>query len=869
MVGLLFVFILLNGLKDEFKKKTDNLYMQDLVKKWGKHVLALIVFLAISAVYFSPAVFEGKQVRQGDMEKHAGMGHSQMDKYAKTAQPGEFSAWSDAMFGGMPYVSGYGNPAPQLPSYGVVSSLLLKLGAYDAGIVFAGMVCFYLLMCIMGVNVWLAIAGSIAFGFTSFNIIIIEAGHITQAWVIAFMPVTLAGMVLLFKKKWLWGAALFLLGVACSVNYGHIQMTYYLVLICLFIYLGYVVWKVKEKAFAELAKTTGIMAACVIVAVMPNAGGMYVNWDLGQHSIRGATELTTTTPSGEKISSGLDKDYAFAWSYGKSELLTLLVPNAYGGGSGGMLGSDSELYKELKAKGAQVGKEVQAPTYWGDKSFTSGPVYFGALVCFLFVLGMFVIRNPMKWWVFAGTMFLILMALGRNFDSFNTFLFHYLPLYNKFRTVEFALVIPELIFPIVGIWGVKEILSDNVDAKAFKHGMIGALAITGGLSLILWIMPSAFLDFRSSFDAQYQLPDWYYNALLIDRASLASSDALRSLVFILLGAGLLFWYNKAKNKPTATIIVSAGVAILILVDLWGVDKRYLNDSNFVSPNKTKEIFKPSVADTEILKDTTSYRVLNLNNPFLETNTSYYHHSIGGYHAAKLRRYQELIDHRLQGEIGTTIEALKNAQTANDLLPALAANHSLNMLNTRYIIYNPEQPPLVNPFAYGNAWFVDKVDIVENADAEIAALNTINPLQTAVVDKRFADDLKGFTPQPDSTATIKLDSYRPNRLVYTSITSSEQLAVFSEIYYQPGWNAYIDGKPASHFRVDWILRGILVPAGEHQIVFEFKPQGYIIATNVAAYSGFVILLLLVVAVGYSIWNIINRKKNSPFRDNENL
>ena len=833
--------------------------MQDLLKAWGKHIVALAAFLVIVIIYFSPAVLDGKSIRQGDMEKASGMGGSQMEQFEKSAESGEFSAWSDAMFGGMPYVSGYGDPAPGLPSYSVVEMPVKELGYLHASMVLTGLICFYLLMCVMGVNWWLAIAGSIAFALASYNIIIIEAGHITKAYVIAYMPVTLAGMALLFKRKYLWGGMLFLLGVALSISNFHMQITYYLMLLCAFIYLGYLVSKIKEKALGELGKVTAIMVGCVVLAVLPNARSMYSQWDLGQNSIRGATELTTTTKSGEKISSGLDKDYAFAWSYGKGELLTFLVPNAYGGGSGGMLGPDSELYKELRLKGAQVGKEVQAPTYWGEKSFTSGPVYFGALVCFLFVLGMFVIRHPMKWWMFAGSVFLIFLALGRNFDSFNDIMFHYLPMYNKFRTVEMALVIPGLVFPIIAIWGLKEILSGKVNDEIFKKGLIASLAITGGLCVILWLMPSLFLDFRSSFDAQYQLPDWYYNALILDRESLASADALRSLIFIVLGAALLFWFYTAKDRNKVGRYVSVGVAVLFLIDLWTVDKRYLNEKNFVN-QKSEDVYKETVADKEILKDTDpSYRVVTLNNPFHDTSVSYYHHSIGGYYAAKLRRYQELIDHRMQGELNLIIGAFQNAKTANDIMAALASCPTLNMLNTRYVIYNPEQAPIRNPFAFGNAWFVNKLDIVENADAEIAALNAINPLATAVVDKRFSAEVKGFTPQADSTASITLDSYRPNKLVYTTKTSTKQLAVFSEIYYQPGWNVTIDGKPAPHFRADWILRAMVVPEGEHQIVFEFKPQGYITAAYITSFSSFFILLLLMAAIGYSLWKMKKEEK----------
>lgn len=831
--------------------------MQSIMKNVGKHVVALILFLVLSFVYFSPAVFDGKVIRQGDNIKAAGQGGSQVDKYAKTAEPGEFSLWSDAMFSGMPYGPGYGNPAPELPSYSIVDNLLKQPGYFHAAMIFTGLVCFYLLMCIMGVSWWLAIAGAIAFAFASYNIIIIEAGHIVKAYVIAYMPVTLAGMFLLFNRKWLWGAVLFLLGVAFSLANGHIQITYYLVLLCLFIYLGYSIKMIREKLTADWLKTSLIMLACVILAVLPNAKHMYSNWDLGEHSIRGASELTPKpdeTGKAEKASSGLDKDYAFQWSYGWKELLTVLVPDVYGGSSGGTLDSSSELYKELKKNGAQVGKEVQTYTYWGDKIFTSGPVYFGALVCFLFVLGMFVIRNPMKWWLLAGSVFLTFLALGRNFDVFNDIMFHYLPLYNKFRTVEMALVIPGLVFPIVAIWGLKEILAEKVEEVCLKKGFLWSLGITGGICLQLWVMPSMLLDFRSAYDAQFQsqVPEWYYTALLMDRASLASTDALRSLIFILLGAALLVWFWKSKNKKSTGMFVSAGIALLILVDLWTVDRRYLNDSNYVK-EKPQETYKESVADREIFKDTDeSFRVFGLNNPWQETTVSYFHHSIGGYHAVKLRRYQELIDHRLDIEYRNIVGALQKAQSVDYIYSVLAASPSLNMLNTRYIIYNPDQAPIRNPYAFGNAWFVDKVDIVENADAEIEALNTINPLQTAVVDKRFAKKLEGFTPQKDSTASIVLEKYRPSRLTYKTKADSEQLAVFSEIYYQPGWKAFVDGKEVPHFRVDWILRGMLIPAGEHTVVFEFYPDTYVLAANISAYSSFLILLLLIVAVGWSGW-----------------
>lgn len=841
--------------------------MNNLLKTWGKHAAAILVFLILVIIFFSPSVIDGKHIYQPDDVKASGMGQSHMEKYAKTAQPGEFSAWSDAMFGGMPYVATYGNPAPDLPGFTLIEKPAKAVGYHDAAMVFIGLICFYILMCVMGVNWWLAVAGSIAFAFASYNIVIIQAGHIVKAYVIAYMPLTLAGMALLFKKKYLWGGILFLLGVAFSLSNGHPQITYYLALLCIFVYLGYLVWQIKDKAYSELGKVTAIMAVCAVLAVLPNAKHVYTNWELGQVSTRGGTELTTTTPEGEKISSGLDKKYAFDWSYGKGELITLLIPNAYGGYTGGTVDNDSELYKELKSKGAQPGNKIQTYTYWGDKRFTQGPVYFGALVCFLFILGMFVIKNKMKWWLLGGALFLTFLALGRNFDFFNDFMFHYLPMYNKFRTVEMALIIPGMVLPVIGIWGLNEIFKDKVKPASLKIGLIWSLAITGGLCLIIWVMPTLLLSFKSPVDPSFEMPDWYYAALLKDRASLASADALRSLIFILLGAALLFAYYKVKSKNKVVIYLCAGFAVLMLADLWPVAKRYLNETHYTNKS-ARESYTATAADNEIFKDKSqSYRVLNLNNPFEETSTSYFHKSIGGYHAVKLRRYQELIEHRMIGELNTIIGSFQNAQTIEDIMPAFEKCPTLNMLNTRYIIYSPDQAPLFNPYTYGNAWFVRDIKIVENADAEIEALNTINPKTTAVVDKRFADQINEFTPQVDSTATIMMESYRPNKLVYNSKTTNEQLAVFSEIYYQPGWNATIDGQPADHFRADWILRAMKVPAGEHKIVFEFKPQGYITASYISTFSSFIILLLVLAAIGYSLFTSFRQQKDEEPESNK--
>lgn len=830
--------------------------MHCLVKKSVGHLIAIGVFLVLVLVYFAPSVIDGKSISQGDMQKYSGMSQ-ELEQYYEKEHKG--SAWTGSMFSGMPsyHIAVYETP-PNFLTY--VEKVVKSINYLGASIVLTGLICFYLLMCVMGVKRWLAIAGAIAFAFASYNIIIIVAGHITKAYVIAYMPLTLAGMVLLFKQKPLWGSVLFTLGVALSIMNNHVQITYYLAIFCLFVYLGYAAQMIKEKTYKTLAKTSGILAACVILAVLPNMGNLYSNFEVAQESMRGPSELTQVTTGNEgKVSGGLDKNYAFEWSYGKGELLTLLVPNAYGGETGGTLDNTSELYRTLKAKGQQVGREIQSYTYWGNQLFTSGPVYFGALICFLFVLGMFVIRNPMKWWIAGGSLFFIFLALGRNMDWFNDIMFHYLPMYNKFRTPSMALVIPGMTFPLIACWGLKEIFSGKVDKALFKKGMIGALSIAGGLSLILWLMPSLLLSFRSMMDAQYQLPDWYYNALLLDRASLTQADALRSLIFILLGAALLFVYQIAKDKTKTGTIVMAGIALLILVDLWPIDKRYLNNEDFVT-QKPHETYTATPADKEIVKDTdVSYRVLNLNNPFQETNTSFFHKSIGGYHAAKLRRYQELIDYRLTGEIQTIIDSLKNAKTEEELTAVFAKTPTLNMLNTRYIIYNPSQPPIKNPDAFGNAWFVNRFEVVKNADEEMAALNKINPKKTVLVDIRFKNGIRGMSLDSDSASWIKLVSYKPNELVYKANTSTDRLAIFSEIYYPHGWKSYIDGKEVPHFRADWILRGLLIPTGEHTIEFKFIPDGYNTANLIASISSGIIFLLFLLAIGYSLWKGLECKK----------
>ncbi len=748
--------------------------MQTLLKKIFPHVLVIVFFILLTTVYFAPAIFDNKEIRMSDVEKWEGMSKELKD-YKETEESKDFPvlSWTGSMFSGMPaYIITTQKSPPNFLS--IIEAPIRLLQVDNASIILLALLCFYILMCVMGVNIWLAIAGSIAFAFASYNFIIIEAGHMTKAYVIAYMPLTIAGILLTFKEKWIWGSVLVILGIALSLKNNHIQITYYLAIFCFFLFFAYLVQKIKDKEFRKPVKTAGVYIICILIAILPNLGSLYGNYEMSKESIRGQSELTEkTTGSMEKVSSGLDIDYAFSWSYGKAETMTLLIPNFYGGSSGGELGQESELYKTMKSQGAQVGKTLQTATYWGDQPFTSGPVYFGALVCFLFVLGMFVINSPIKWWIFGATIFFIFLSWGQNFMVFNEFLFHYLPFYNKFRTVSMSLVIPNMTFIIIGIWGLKEVFTKKIDKKQLLKSLYWSLGIVGGLCLIFWIIPGAFLDFRSPNDAQYQFPDWYYDALLMDRESLLKADAFRSLMFILLGAVLIYWYIKSKNTVNVAKYVAMGIALLILVDLWAVDKRYINDNSFL-PKKSINAFKKTNADNFILQDADpSYRVLNMNNPFNDSYTSYYHKSIGGYNAAKLRRYQELIDHRISKEIGEIGNALQQVKTQEDLrnMTVFQTLPTLNMLNMRYLIYNPEQAPIINPNAYGNAWFVDDYKFVKNADEEMAALNEINPLEMAIIDRKFSENISGFSFQKDENATIEMISYEPIRVRYKSNAAS--------------------------------------------------------------------------------------------------
>lgn len=822
---------------------------QSLVKMLLPHIIAVVAFLFITMAYFSP-MLQGKVLSQHDVTQYQGSAKEISDYYYNE---GKTSAWTGSMFSGMPaYQIGVHGGSPNFLDY--LEAPVKALGNTTAGPVFAGMLMAYILFCLMGFSPAVAILGAVAYSLSSYNIVILNAGHVTKAWALAYMPLIVAGFMSLFKNKILLGSVLVGLGLALQIKSNHLQVTYYTGLLSVILFITYAVEVISKKNYKSFLMSCGAMIIAVALAVLANLGNIYGNMEMARESTRGKSELTSPKSESEKQSTGLDKDYAFGWSYGKAETFTFLVPNLYGGESK-PYDKDAQSIKVLTQKvqsgeiPAEFANQVsRIPQYWGDQPFTQGTVYLGAIVCFLFLLGMIIIRSNVKWGLLVATIFFILLAWGKNLEWFNDWFFYHFPLYSKFRAVSTALVVPALTIVMVAVWGIKEFFSGEIDKKKLKKALYISLGVVGGLCLILWIAPGAFFNFTSGADAQWkaQVPEWYYNALLTDRQDLMSSDALRSLVFVLLGGAILYFSLRTKvDTKKMTIYGSLGLAVLVLIDLWGIDKRYLNENNFVAKSTYKtETFSPSVADQAILKDQhPSYRVLNLNNPFAETTTSYYHKSIGGYHAAKLKRYQELIDSRLEGEVNQIIGTF-SSQNIDTIMASFNKTKALNMLNAKYVIYHPEQPPLVNPNAMGNAWFVNEYKLVNNADEEIAAINTLDPHTTAVVDKRFESELSGLKITPDSTATIELVSYKPDVLTYKTKAASEQLAVLSEIYFSNGWQAYVDGKEVPHFRADWTLRAMRVPAGEHEIVFKFEPQGYYNSRHVATASSAVLVLLLI-------------------------
>jgi hypothetical protein len=702
------------------------------------------------------------------------------------------------------------------------------------------MLSFYILLLVFRVNPYLAIGGGLVYGLNTFFLISVEAGHIWKVAAISWMPAVMGGIVLAFKKNYLWAFILTSLAMALEIRSNHLQITYYLLLIVMVFGLFQLINAIRNKTLPEFLKAIGVLILAVLLGVSTNIGKIWTAYEYGKYSIRGPSELTSNTES----SGGLDRDYAFAWSNGILEPFTFLMPNFYGGATQEEVSMSSGLAEGLKNKGMGTGQVrsfvKNVPTYWGDQPFTSGPYYMGAIVIFLFILGIILVKGPEKWWLISASILGIVLSWGKNFEAFNYFIFDYLPGYNKIRSVSMTVAIPFLTMPLLGFLGIKKLIDS--DWKESRKKLLTALGISAGLCLFM-VLISFMMGFRASVDSNPNLADypWLVDLIRDHRASMFRTDAFRSLFFILMGGGILYFWKAGKLKQNAAIAL---FIFALLVDFIPVAKRYLNDENFQKDVKGS-FFQKTQADQKILQDEGHYRVLNLNNPFNEAKTSYYHSSIGGYHGAKMRRYQDLIDYQIQSEMQAMIENLRSGSTD------LSSFGAINMLNTKYIKFGNQAGQVIqNSSSYGNAWFVENIKAVTNPDEEIGTLGQIKPNETAVINKsRFK------VPQGDfSEGEISLTNYAPNELLYQSNNTKKGLAVFSEIYYPKGWKAYIDGNETEILQANYVLRALEIPAGQHEIRFEFKPAAYYTG-NTIMWIGSIILIIVV--IGGIVYSFISK------------
>ncbi len=793
------------------------------------HFSAIVIFLILTFAYLSP-MLEKKQLRQHDNLQFKGMSKEIVDF---REQSGEEPLWTNSMFGGMPAylisVHYYSNLFKHVDRY---ISLGLKAPAKYVFLSFLGF--YFLLVFGFRMNPWLGIIGAIAFGFSSYFFIISAAGHNTKAHALAYMAPVLAGIVIAFNGRILWGGIITAIALALQISANHPQMTYYTMLTVLVFGLVFLIRAFKDKSLILFFKTVGVLFLAVILAVGVNFTSLWLVYKYGKVSIRGESELSSNQ---ENKTTGLDKDYILNdYSYGIDETLNLMIPNFKGGASSGF-DLKSETYKELRRNNVPNAKQIaeQSPlAYWGTQRLVSGPVYIGAVLVFLFFFGLFFVKGSYKWWLVSATLLSIMLAWGKNFMFLSDFFINYFPGYNKFRAVSMTLVIAEITIPLLAMLAVKKLLEGNYKKEEGLQALKYSFIIVGGISLFFALFPGLFYNFSAPIDEQLIASGWpaqFIQAIHLDRKNLLQTDAFRSFLFILFSSGLLLTFIKGWLKSNYVILA---LGLLFLVDLWPVDKRYLNNDNFEAPRMINNTFLPNAADQQILLDKDpNYRVMNLTvSTFNDATTSYLHKSVGGYHGAKMRRYQELISYHI---------------SQNNM-------EVVNMLNTKYFIIagqNNQPVARYNPDALGHAWFIEKFSIVENADSEIEALNEIKPRYEAVIDKRFEEHVEGLNLQTDSLASIELKSYAPNYLVYESHSSIEQLAVFSEIYYDQGWKAYIDGTETPHSRVNYVLRGMRLPPGEHKIEFKFHPQAYYTGEKISLASSVLLLIMLIVLSIFSV------------------
>jgi hypothetical protein len=819
----------------------------EALKTFSKtHLIILLGFVALGMAYMSP-MLDGKVLSQHDMTQFDGMKQELINYHEET---GEYSQWTNSLFGGMPAF----HVGPSGKTSNIFSQIakLLRMNLpmkNPIAIMFTYLLCFYVLLLALKVNPWVSAIGSIAFALSSYNLIILDPGHISKAYAIAFMAPVVAGILVAYRGKYLAGGLLFLFGLGLELYSNHLQITYYLLLTVVIIVATKGVFAIKEKQMRKFLIASGALGAAAILAVLPNFSSLWINYEISKQSMRGQPELTIGK---EGQTSGLDRDYALAWSYGKAETFSLMIPYM----TGGKTGAIGENEKAMEKVSPQLRETIAGQNqYWGAKASTAGDNYSGAIVVFFFVLGLLLIKGPMRWWIILSSLLSILLAWGSNLPGFSNFFLDHVPLYNKFRTVEMTLVIVCFNIPLLAFMLVDRVVKEPELFSKNKKEILIAFGLTGGLSLLFFLFPGIFSFFSEREDqifsqqlaganAQYASQfRQFTNELETARISIFRHDAIRSFLLIALAFALTWYY---ANKKVKLAWFLAGLALLITVEMWMVDRRYLNKDNFVTEKQNENVMAASQADTYILQDPDiHFRVANLTlSPWQDGTTSFYHKSIGGYHGIKLRRYQDLIEGYLSPGIQNIIGMLNSQPTTSEVDSVLAAQQVLNMVNTKYMILNPNGQPLLNSAAMGHGWFVNEVRMVENADEEYMALGSTDLSRVAVVDQRFGELLTDDLNNNEAGGTIVLTDYQPNHMSYRVSARQKSLAVFSDIYYGDSWQASIDGEPVPHLRANYILRALPVDAGEHTVEFVFAFRPFDAGAKIS-YAGSVIIILILI------------------------
>lgn len=844
-------------------KYNHNKTIMEVWKKYGLDVAAVVLFALISFAYFVPASLDGRILFQHDASAGRGMGHEQQTYFERT---GERTRWTNSVFGGMPTYQ-------TAPSYKSTDALSKVMDAYHLWLpenvwyVFAYLLGFYILLRAFDFRQELAVLGSIIWAFSSYFFIIIAAGHIWKVMALAYLPPMIAGLVLAYRGKYLWGFILTALFTAFEVKANHVQMTYYYLFVVLFMVIAYLVQAIKNKQLLHFGKATAVCAAAACLGICMNLSNLYHTWEYSKESMRGKSELVKANTANQ-TNSGLERDYITQWSYGIGETWTLLIPNAKGGASVPLSQNETAM-KKADPNFIQIYQQIGQ--YWGEQPGTSGPVYVGAFVLMLFILALFIVKGPMKWALLAATVLSVLLSWGKNFMPLTNFFIDYMPMYAKFRTVASILVIAEFTIPLLAMLGLKKILdTPSILNKQIKYVYI-SFGLTAGFCLLFALMPSVFFsNFVSAqeLEAMKSIPAEYQGQLIANlremRQAIFTDDCWRSFFIIVIGTFLLLLYRASKLKKSAFVGL---VIVLCLVDMWQVNKRYLNDGMFVEKSVRDNPIEMTPTDQQILQTKElDYRVLNLaTSTFNENETSYFHKSIGGYHPAKLRRYQEMIETYIAPEMEKLMKSIVEAQGDMTKLNGDSISPVLNMLNTKFFIMplqGGQTVPLKNPYAFGNAWFVDKVTYVNNANEELEMVGKLNLRAEAVADKKFRDVL-GSSCEQDHHAQVTMKTYEPNQLTYEVESAKGGVLVFSENYY-PEWTATVDGKEVPVGRVNYILRAIQVKPGKHQVVLSFFPKS-VDRTETVAYIAFA-LLVICILLGIGL-EIRQRKTGATTQDSK--